>query len=123
MTQSDAEKGRFIVFEGTKGRLRVQRRSLETDPARLKDVAFDTGSETVYHSDNHYIDFLDAMKSRKQPICPAEVGHRTNTVCLLGNIAYKLGRPLQWDYRTERFVGDREANAELGRDIRRPWKI
>src|SRR5690606_32341835 len=59
MTQSDAEKGRFIVFEGTEGQLRVQRRSLETNPKKLKDTIIDASSEKVYHSENHYVDFLD----------------------------------------------------------------
>ncbi|PPL02890.1 Gfo/Idh/MocA family protein [Parapedobacter indicus] len=123
MTQSDAEKGRFIVFEGTEGQLRVQRRLLETNPKKLKDTIIDAASEKVYHSENHYIDFLDAIRSRKQPICPAEVGHRTNTVCLIGNIAYQLGRSLRWDYVNECFVDDEEANAKLGRRLRRPWII
>ncbi len=123
MTQSDAEKGRFIVFEGTKGQLRVQRKSLETHPKELMDRVIDPASEKVYHSENHYLDFLDAIESRKQPICPAEVGHRTNTVCLIGNIAYQLGRPLQWDYVNERFINDEAANAKLGRRLRAPWII
>src|SRR5690606_22243171 len=109
--------------EGTEGQLRVQRRSLKTTPRKLKDTMIDAASEKIYHSENHYVDFLDAIRSRKQPICPAEVGHRTYTVCLIGKIAYQLGRSLQWDYVNERFVDDEEANSKLGRHLRGPWII
>lgn len=121
MTQSDSEQGRFIVFEGTEGRIRVQRRRLETTPESLKDRVFGPNEKQVYHSDNHYLDFLQAMKTRKNPICPAEVGQRTNTVCTIGNIAYELGRPLTWDYTREAFIDDVAANKLLGRQLNTGW--
>lgn len=123
MTQSDADKGRFIVFEGTEGRIRVQRRQLQVTPETLKDKVFAPGEQKVYHSDNHYLDFLHAMATRKDPVCPVSIGQSTNTVCTLGNIAYELGRPLTWDYTHETFVGDIAANGFLSRKLNTGWAI
>lgn len=66
-------------------------------------------------------DFVNCVKSRGRPIADAEVGHRTNTIGLLGVIAVKTGRPLQWNPETERFSGNEEANTLLDRALREPW--
>jgi hypothetical protein len=60
---------------------------------------------------DHYQDWLDSIKSRKQPVCHVEIGHRSATVCNIANIAYQLGRSLQWDPEKEVFLNDEEANA------------
>ena len=52
-----------------------------------------------------------------------EIGHRTMTVCHLGNIATWLKRPLEWDPAGEQFVGDPQANAWLDRPRRHPWTL
>lgn len=68
-------------------------------------------------------DFLDCVKTRKDPYFPVDIGHRVATVCHLANIAIKLGRKLKWDPRAERFVNDESANAMLSRPMRSPWKL
>ena len=72
-------------------------------------------------SNNHYRNFLDSVKSRKDPIEPVEAGHRTASICHLGNIAMRLKRKLQWDPVKELFVDDGEANQMLSRPHRSPW--
>jgi hypothetical protein len=75
-------------------------------------------------SDDHGQNFLDCIRSRKQPICDAEIGHRSVTVCHLANICLRLhGRELRWDPKKEEFVDDPEANAMLARPQRRPWIV
>ena len=64
---------------------------------------------------------MTCVRSRKQPICPAEVGHRSVSVCHLGVIAMRLGRKLQWDPEKEQFVNDTEANGHLAREQRKPY--
>jgi hypothetical protein len=76
----------------------------------------------VYISDDHYNDWLNAIKSGKPPICDVETGHRTASVCCIANIAYWLNRPLKWDPVNEKF-NDEEANKYLKASIRAPWKI
>lgn len=65
--------------------------------------------------------FIDCVQSRHTPFYPAEVGHRTATVCHLGNISMLLGRKLKWDPEKEVFVNDAEANRMLSRPMRSPW--
>jgi myo-inositol 2-dehydrogenase / D-chiro-inositol 1-dehydrogenase len=68
-------------------------------------------------------DFLDCVRSRKDPYFPVDIGHRVSSVCHLANIALKLGRKLKWDPQAERFEKDEAANAMLTRPMRRPWKL
>jgi myo-inositol 2-dehydrogenase / D-chiro-inositol 1-dehydrogenase len=69
-------------------------------------------------STSHHANFLESVRSRKAPIAPAPVAHRSNSACIVGWIAMKLGRPLTWDPSGERFIGDAEANAMLSRPER-----
>ena len=68
-------------------------------------------------------DFLDCVKSRKDPYFPVDIGHRVATICHLGNIAIKLGRKLKWDPDREVFPDDDQANAFLSRPMRSPWQL
>ena len=72
-------------------------------------------------SDDHMGNFFECVKTRKQPICDAEVGHRSASLCHLGVIALRLGRKLTWDPAKEEFISDKEANGYLAREQRKPW--
>jgi hypothetical protein len=68
-------------------------------------------------------DFLYCVKTRERPFRDVEYAHRVATVCHLGNIAYELKRPLQWDPVKEEFPGDDEANRMTWRPMREPWRL
>ncbi|MEZ4902936.1 MAG: Gfo/Idh/MocA family oxidoreductase [Spirosomataceae bacterium] len=123
MTHEKWDWNNAIHFVGTEGEIKVQRKKLETTPASLKDKVIGETEKHVYKSDNHYKDFFDAMRKRSKPICDVEIGHRTASVCNIGNIAYQLNRSLQWDPKKEIFKNDKEANALLGRDMSSQWGI
>ncbi|MBN2451761.1 MAG: Gfo/Idh/MocA family oxidoreductase [Lentisphaeria bacterium] len=72
---------------------------------------------------SHMGNFLDCVRTRRQPAAPVEVGHRSATVCHLGNIAMTLGRKLRWDPVREEFPGDEEANRMTWRSYREPWTL
>ena len=110
-------------FIGTDGEVWVARGELKTTPEPLKDKVFKQDEYKVYVSDNHYKDFLNAIRTRKAPICDVEVGHRTASICNLGNIAYQLQRSLKWDPAKEQFEKDKEAEKLLGREMRKDWKV
>ncbi|MEZ0326626.1 MAG: gfo/Idh/MocA family oxidoreductase, partial [Fimbriimonas sp.] len=77
----------------------------------------------LYVSNDHIQNFVDCVRSRQQPICNAEVGHRSATVCHLANISLQLkGRKLMWDPKTERFPSDPEAQAMVARPHRK-WDM
>jgi len=77
----------------------------------------------LYVSNNHKGNFYDCVKSRAQTVAPAEVAHRSCSVCLLGDISMRLGRKLQWDPTKEEFVGDAEANRMLSKPMRGHWRL
>ncbi len=76
-----------------------------------------------YKSPGHEQDWLNCMRTREKPIMHIESGHRVATLCILGNISYRLGRKLHWDPVAERCIGDEEANRMLSRPNRSPWHI
>jgi predicted dehydrogenase len=112
-----------ILFVGANGRVEVNRGHLKTWPGNLMDVKLRPNEVHLYESRNHYKDFLDAIKTRSKPICDVEIGCSTVNVCLIGNIAYELKRPLKWDPKRVRFVDDAEANRLCSRTMRSPWRI
>lgn len=123
MTHEKWDWNNAILFTGTEGELRVQRKKIETTPTSLATKIIGEAEKHVYKSENHYKDFFDAMRKRSKPICDVEIGHRTASVCNIGNIAYQLNRPLQWNPKKESFKNDKEANALLGRSMNDVWGI
>jgi predicted dehydrogenase len=69
----------------------------------------------------HVRDFLDCVKSRKQPLSDLESAHRVATVCHLANLSLRLGRRLRWDAKKEEVIGDPQASRMLRRPYRAPW--
>ncbi len=129
-----------IKFEGTKGWIFVTRGNYSvtaSDPtAKQGDVkALEASDPTIitsvigpnevhlYESNDHHGNWLDSVKSRKAPIAPVEVGHRSCSACLVHHIAIKLKRKVYWDPKTERFKNDEEANRLLSRPMRAPYQI
>jgi predicted dehydrogenase len=76
-----------------------------------------------YYVPDHVRNFLDCIKSREDPIAPVEVGHRSVSVCHLGNIAMRLKRKIRWDPEKEQILGDEEASQMLSRPLRAPWTM
>lgn len=113
----------YCHFFGTEGEVYVQRGELRTTPETLKDKPFQSFDYKIYVSTDHYQDFIDAVKTRKPPVCDVEIGHRTATVCNIGNIAYALQRPLEWDPQNERFKKDRKANKLLKRKMKKEFTV
>lgn len=92
-----------IKFIGTKGWLKVARGYIEcSDPSLVKDTPM--GAEV-----SHMQNFVNCIRSRRNPIAPVEVGCSTNIMCCLNNIAHELGRPVKWDPATLSFGDDEEA--------------
>jgi predicted dehydrogenase len=111
-----------VQFIGTKGRIEVSREFLRTFPDKdLANAELKPTDKRVYFSDNHYQDWVDAMKKRTKPVSDVETGHRTASVCNIVNIAYQLQRPLQWNPVTEEFIHDDYANMMRTRAFRGKW--
>jgi predicted dehydrogenase len=115
---------RGLKFEGTDGWIfiHIHGGKLEAEPASLLKTDASKLKISLGRSPGHVRNFLDAVKSRKDPVAPAEVGHRTATICHLNNIAMRLGRKLKWDPVLEQ-TNDAEANKYLHPHLRAPWKL
>jgi predicted dehydrogenase len=115
-----------VTFEGEKGTIHVRRGSITVtlggekvpDPYKLP-----TGDVKLSVSGNHHQNWLECVKTRKPPICDVEIGHRSATVCHLGNIAIRTGRKITWDPKAEQIVGDKEAAAMLTKEYRKPYRL
>ena len=79
--------------------------------------------EHVYTNTGHFLDWLECIKTRKEPIMPIEAGHRVATLCILGNISFVLGRKLEWDPVNEQVKNDEEANRMLRMTGRGQWHL
>jgi predicted dehydrogenase len=129
-----------IKFIGTNGWIFVSRGNEKvtgSDPvAKLQDTTALAASDpkiitsvigpTEIHlpeSKEHHLNWLESVKSRKEPIAPVEIAHRSCSACLLHHIAMKTKRKLYWDPAKERLKNDDEANAMLSRPQRAPYTI
>ena len=130
-----------IKFEGTEGWIFVTRgdyRASSSDPiptgknkvlpltaSNNKIITSVIGENEInlYKSADQHGNWLESIVSRKQPISPVEIGHRSCSTCLLHHIAMKLKRKIYWDPMNERFLNDDEANAMLNRPHRFPYEV
>jgi len=116
-------EGAQIVFHGSQGRIGVDRGQLWTDPPNVMERPTGPNEVRLYYSRSQKGNWVECLRTRRRPICDVEVGCRSVTVCHLGNIAYRLKRPLKWDPAGEEFVNDPEANRLLERPKRQPWRL
>lgn len=72
---------------------------------------------------DHINNWFDSIESGALPVADVEIGHRTATICHLGNIGRRLGRNLNWDPVAEEFIGDEEANQLLDRPRRKGYEL
>ena len=112
-----------IKFTGEDGWIFVNRGGIEASDPDILDIKLGPNDIRLYKSDHHHLNWLDCIATRERCICDVEIGHRSVTVCHLGNIAMRLGRQLKWDPETEKFVGDEVANQLIGKPMRAPWHL
>jgi predicted dehydrogenase len=108
---------------GEKGWIHVSRGGLTASNEKILKEEIGPDEIRLVDSRDHKQNFLDCVKSRKLTICPAEVGLRSISVALLGEIAMLTGRKIKWNPDTEEIIGDPEASALLGRSYREPWVL
>ncbi len=102
-------------FAGTKGTLHIDRGVLVSDPLSLIAEPLRDDEVHLFRSPGHHRNWIDCIRSRKQPLCDVETGCRTVAIIQLGNLAYWHNRTLNWDPAKWRFVGDKEADTWLDR--------
>jgi predicted dehydrogenase len=111
------------VCEGDGGKILVSRSGISSRPESILAEPLGKDAKHVMASNDHHRNWLDAIRGNKETICPAEIGHRSATICHLGNIGYRLGRKLKWDPAKEEFADDSEAQRLTAREPRPKWKL
>jgi predicted dehydrogenase len=114
---------RGVQFVGTNGEIVVDRGHLSSTPEGIVKESLTEKDVHLFKSPGHQRNWLDCIRSRKQPLCHVEIGARSVTVCHLGNLAYWYHRPLKWDPQKWEFPGDDEANQWRDRERRGPWQL
>jgi predicted dehydrogenase len=110
-----------VQFLGSEGKIEISRGFYNSDIKRLTDLELKDSDTPLYRSDNHYQDWIDAIKNRTRPVSDVETGHRTASLCNIVNIGYALERSLRWNPEQERFIDDDDANSMLSRPFRGAW--
>ena len=116
-----------VCFFGDEGWIRVPmeaplpHRPITASDPRILAMPLRPDQRVTRPSDNHWANFIDCVRTRSEPVQPIESGHVATALPHLGNIAMELGRAIDFDPATGRFINDDEANAKLDRPKRQPW--
>ena len=116
-------QGYGILFHGADATLYINREYFEITPEGGRNVEARRVKNENRQGETHARNFLDCVKSRQKPTSDIEIGHRSTTTCLLGNVALRSGRRIVWNAKMEKIEGDGAASKYLSREYRRPWKL
>ena len=121
------DQGNGILFEGTEGRIFVNRGRLTGQP--VEDLATNPLPENalrdVYKGQeptNHFRNFFDSVAAKREPISDVFSHHRALSTCHLAGIAARLGRPIRWDPKEERILNDPIAQGFVAREARKGFE-
>lgn len=114
-----------VEFFGTKGKLFVSRETLYSDPIGIAETRILPTESRLFpiRNGSHFTAFIDSVLDRRAAVTDIGIAHRTNTGCLLAEIAYRLNRPIKWDAKKEEIVGDDEAARMCDRAYSAPWQL
>jgi len=118
-----------VKFWGEKGWIEVSRGYFNSsDPVLLpgiKNKEEDKTESSYMKKIIHQVNFIESVRKHKDPTVTIEIGHRSNTVCCLGNIALDLDRTIKWNPVTEKFVDDNDgaATAEMSYKYRQGFPL
>ncbi len=114
-----------VEFFGSKGKLFVGRGIIHSDPVDISGRVILPSEDRLYPTRyrNHFTAFIDSVLDRRATVTDINVAHRTNTGCLLAEIAYRLNRPIKWNPETEEIVGDEMAARLCDRSYTAPWQL
>lgn len=134
-------QGGEVELSGTKGNLVANQNGYTVSPSKAgqfqnwkkliepKEVKLDEGRKfgdlgiSENSTGNLIRNFLDCVKSREEPWCPLEEGHRSTSFAHLANIALEVGGRIEWDAKNERITNNEKANELLQYEYRKPWKL
>jgi len=111
------------AFTGDEGWVHVNRYGIWAKPQSLLQVQIKPSDNRLHESNDHRADFINAVKTRRDPVSPVESGHKASCLGMIAEASVRLKRKLKWDAVAEQFIGDNEANNLLKRPMRSPWRV
>ncbi len=122
--QSKLKHGLGVVWYGSEGWIHVDRGGvLEASNENILKEKLGKDATLLYKSTDHSRNFIDCVNSREETITPVDIGHRSISAGLLGEIAIITGQKLEWDPDKEVFINNNQATRLLKRPYRAPWKF
>jgi predicted dehydrogenase len=119
-----AERIGWEIFPEPDSPMMGRRAGVDAPPPRKRAPSVKRMWENVEEpTAAHTLNFVESVRSRKAPNADIEIGHRSTSMALLGNIAMKTGLKLHWDAKREDFVNAPDASAMLTRNLRKPWDL
>jgi len=121
--QFDTRNSMGMLFEGTEGWIYVARGFIDAYPKSILKTVIGPNEIKLPVSNDHHRNFLDAVRTGTDPICPVGSGVKSEIVCQQADIAIRMGKKLRWDNNKEEFIDDPAANEFLSSPMRSPWHL
>jgi len=121
----DEKKTKGVKFWGETGWIEVSRGYFKASDPKFNPEKKEAATGPYETRIPHQLNFIESVRSRKDPVVPVEIGHSSCTVCNLGNIACSLKRTVKWDPAKEKFIDDTDGAATklLHYEYRKGWKL
>jgi predicted dehydrogenase len=135
-TEVEHIKGNGVTFFGEKGKIVVNRGEFQlwwgdtkedrefisaNQVLKAEEKYLKSAGKRLYKSNGHTPDFLECIRSRKQPICNVVIGAGSAICCQLLNIAYRSGRPVKWDPKKREIISGDKSLIWYAKDRRAPF--
>lgn len=121
----DEKLTKGVKFIGDAGWIEISRETFNASDPKFIPETVTEGAGPYETKIPHQVNFIEAVKGRKDPVVPVEIGHSSCTVCTLGNIAVELQRTIKWNPQSERFIDDTDGAATklMHYDYRTGYKL
>jgi hypothetical protein len=121
----DEKLTKGVKFQGENGWIEVARGYFNASAQKFFAEKKEEISGPYETKIPHQVNFIESLRSRKDPVVPVEIGHSSCTVCTLGNIACQLKRTVKWNPETETFLDDTDGAATklMHYEYRAGWKL
>ena len=111
------------LFKGDEGWVHVNRYGIWAQPESLLRIELKPSDTRLYESREHHEDFINCVRTSRDPVSPVDAGHKASCLGMIAEIAVRLKRPLKWDPAMGHFVNDAQATRMLNRPMRSPWHL
>jgi len=119
-----ADQNGYTVIPSRPGQFQTWKNLVEPKEVKLnQERKFADLGISENSSGNLIRNFLDCVKTREEPWCPLEEGHRSTSFAHLANIALEVGGRIEWDAKNERITNNEKANELLHYEYRKPWTL